>query len=83
MIIELVEQVVTVKILVVETMLEEETTETLVDNVIAVVDKAVVDATVEQAQVAKTEIQVTATLKKDTNWLTVGMNLLSIPTFLK
>jgi hypothetical protein len=79
MITELVEQVVTVKILVAEIIPEEETTETEVDNVITEVVKAVVDVTAEQAQVAITVIQAIATLKKDTNWLTVGINLLSIP----
>ena len=79
MITELVEQVVTVKILLVEIIPEEETTETEVDNVITEVVKAVVDVTAEQAQVAITVIQAIATLKKDTNWLTVGINLLSIP----
>jgi hypothetical protein len=71
MIIELEEQVVTGKILVVEIMLEEETTETVADNVTTVVAKAVVGATTELAEAAKTEIQAIATLKKDTNWLTI------------
>jgi tripartite-type tricarboxylate transporter receptor subunit TctC len=35
------------------------------------VAKAVVGATTELAEAAKTEIQAIATLKKDTNWLTI------------
>jgi len=72
MIIELEGQVVTEKISVAETMLGEETIETVADNVTTVVAKAVVGAITELAEAAITEIRAIATLKKDTNWLTIG-----------
>jgi len=71
MIIELEGQVVTEKISVAETMLGEETTEIVAVNVTTVVAKAVVGVITELAEAAITEIQAIATLKKDTNWLTI------------
>jgi hypothetical protein len=66
MIIELEEQAVTGKILAAEIMLEEETIEVVADSgITAVVKEVVVDATIELAEVAITEIQVIVTLKKD------------------